>query len=58
MLYGLQNGTPKQMLPATVKPPMGDRRQDVGKHVKQFTLSRIFQIPHAIALFAANSKEP
>jgi hypothetical protein len=37
------------MLPITVQSPVSDRRKNVGKDIKQLTLSRIFQIPHGVA---------
>ncbi len=47
--HQLQNGLPKDMLPATGESPISDGRKNVGKDIKQFTLSRIFQIPHGVA---------
>jgi hypothetical protein len=47
--HQLQNGLPKDMLRVACESSISDRRKNVGKDIKQLTLSRIFQIPHGAA---------
>ncbi len=47
--HQLQNGLPKDMLRVACESSISDRRKNVGKDIKQLTLSRIFQIPYGVA---------
>jgi len=54
--HQLQDGPPKDMLPAIGESTRSDGRKNVGKDMEQFTLSRIFQILNGVAPAAKAQK--